>query len=581
MNGRILFFDNDHQVSRIAEFLINKKGIPGIEIESAGKSPLENESFKRKCIQSGMEWTAPRDFESTCQKKYDIVITLSDKDDLQKAMFPGIPPVLHWKIDLLDAILFEWDGVIQNLDKKIEELFRYGFLQALIYQKTYLHDLLDSLHDGVMVHDLNRKVILFSKEAERLTGMTKDVIYGTDCHDLFQPHLCGENCAFCGEQCDFSSLKKSTYPAVFTSPDGTRKDFEITRIPFRDEIGNVIGAIATFKDATRLKELELRLGEVQSFSGIIGQDHKMLAVYELVKDVGQSDFPVIVTGESGTGKELVAAALHSESSRRDKLFVPVNCGALPEGTLESELFGHVKGAFTGAIRDKKGRFELADKGTLFLDEIAELSVRMQVKLLRVLQEGVFEPVGSEHQKRVDVRIICATNKNLKEMVAAGTFREDLYYRLSVVPIELPPLRERRNDIALLAQHFLEKNLSKLSKSKMYFSEETLSFLMNYQWPGNVRQLQNSVQFTLIKCRGTIIYPEHLPPEIIASSFVPAFLPRIPGKAGRKPKLSLDIVERALQKAGGNKAKAARYLGVGRATLYNFMNGNKNILEEVE
>ncbi|MBN1129226.1 MAG: sigma 54-interacting transcriptional regulator, partial [Chitinispirillaceae bacterium] len=283
-----------------------------------------------------------------------------------------------------------------------------------------------------------------------------------------------------------------------------------------------------------------------------------------------------ITGESGTGKELVAAAIHNESTRRDRLFVPVNCGALPEGIIESELFGHVKGAFTGAIRDKKGRFELADKGTLFLDEIADLSPRMQVKLLRVLQEGVFEPVGSEQPRRVDVRLICATNRDLKELVRTGAFRDDLYYRLAVMPILLPPLRQRRNDIVLLTRHFLGQNAEKLSRSGISIADEALSLLMNYAWPGNVRQLQNCIQFALIKCRGTVILPEHLPPEITSAARLTSFAQKGTGRAGRKPKLTSDAVERALVKSGNNKAKAARLLGVGRATLYIFLNEHREI-----
>ena len=244
------------------------------------------------------------------------------------------------------------------------------------------------------------------------------------------------------------------------------------------------------------------------------------------------------------------------------------------------MFGHVKGAFTGAIKDKKGRFELADKGTLFLDEIAELSPKMQVKLLRVLQEGVVEPVGSETHKRVDVRILCATNRNLRELVSRGEFREDLYYRLAVVPIEIPPLRERGSDIILLARHFLARTAKKLSRSDMSFSEDAVSVMINYSWPGNVRQLQNAIQYAMIKCRGNTIMPEHFPPEILSTTSVPLTGNGGP-KVGRKPKLNTEMVESALAKAGGNKAKAARILKVGRATLYNFLNNNSEVLAEVE
>lgn len=248
------------------------------------------------------------------------------------------------------------------------------------------------------------------------------------------------------------------------------------------------------------------------------------------------------------------------------------------------MFGHVKGAFTGAIRDKKGRFELADGGTIFLDEVAELSQTIQVKLLRVLQEGTFEPVGSEKTKKVQVRIISATNKDLKELTRKGAFREDLFYRLVVVPIELPPLRDRRNDIPLLVENFLQSIVSKLNREKMVISKEALSIFMSYSWPGNVRQLQNAIQYTMIKCHGTTIQPEHLPPEINGSmssfTFTQVHTGQ-PGKVGRKPKLSEKSVSMALEKAGGNKAKAARMLGVGRATLYNFLKDNELLLKSYD
>jgi PAS domain S-box-containing protein len=426
-----------------------------------------------------------------------------------------------------------------------------------------------------MAHGRDRKIFFFSRGAEKITGTKRETVLGRDCHEIFTPRLCGSDCVHCDDSCK-ESTGRSAYTAIFNTSDSTRKELEIIRQPLIDASGKIIGTVIAMSDATRLRELETKVGTAFSFAGIIGRDHAMQALFTLIRDIAQSDFPVAISGESGTGKELVAAAIHNESSRRDGLFVPLNCGALPEGTIESELFGHVRGAFTGAIRDKKGRFELAHKGTLFLDEVAELSPAMQVKLLRVLQEGVFEPVGGETSKKVDVRIICATNKNLKELVSRKIFREDLFYRLSVMPIELPPLRNRRNDIELLARHFLRENSVKLSRPDMGISDEAMSRLMDFAWPGNVRQLQNTIQFALIKCRGKVIMPEHLPPEM-TGSWVPALsAQQTARKAGRKPKLVSDTVRQALVKTGGNKAKAARVLGVGRATLYNFLNEHPEI-----
>jgi transcriptional regulator with PAS, ATPase and Fis domain len=268
----------------------------------------------------------------------------------------------------------------------------------------------------------------------------------------------------------------------------------------------------------------------------------------------------------------VATAIHNESRRAGTPFVPINCGALPEGLIESELFGHVKGAFTGAIRDKKGRFELADGGTIFLDEVAELSKNMQVKLLRFLQEGTFERVGGEKTIGVDVKVISATNRELKEEVRRKTFREDLFYRLSVIPIYIPSLRERRTDIPLLVNHFIHEASLKHDQVPLRISKEALSLLMDYSWPGNVRELQNAIQFALVKSSGRLLTKDDLPMEIRASR-------RETLRRGPSRKLNRVTVRRALMQTGGNKSKAARLLGVGRATLYRFLNDHPQVFAE--
>ena len=249
--------------------------------------------------------------------------------------------------------------------------------------------------------------------------------------------------------------------------------------------------------------------------------------------------------------------------------MPINCGALPEGLIETELFGHVRGAFSGAIRDKKGRFELADGGTVFLDEVAELSNNMQVKLLRFLQEGHFERVGGEHTLSVNVRVISATNRNLKKEVERRRFREDLYYRLNVIPIHLPPLRERRNDIPLLIEQFLKEAGLRYGRRPLEISSRAMALMMDYRWPGNVRELQNAIQFAFVKCGGSVIEPEDLPLELRQAAEV---CPR----RGPARKLDPDAVGRALTRTGGNKAKAAKLMGVGRATLYRFLNDHPDM-----
>jgi transcriptional regulator with PAS, ATPase and Fis domain len=352
---------------------------------------------------------------------------------------------------------------------------------------------------------------------------------------------------------------------------GQRKELEVTVVPLRDSDGHIQGVVASLADQTAFHEAVRGHEGETGFSGIIGRTPEMLSVFRQIRDLAAYDVPVHVSGETGTGKELVARAIHSESTRRNGPFVPINCGALPEGLVESELFGHVRGSFSGAVRDKKGRFELAHKGTIFLDEVAELPQSTQVKLLRFLQEGVLEKVGSEKQTSVDVRVVSATNKDLKKEVAKGAFREDLYYRLNVVPIHLPPLRKRKNDIPLMAAYFVRHAAAGIRSGDASIADDAMALLVEYSWPGNVRELQNIIQFLVIKSAGKIITAAHLPQEIRGDDAV--ILP----KRGRRNKLDYAGVESALARAGGNKAKAARLLGVGRATLYRFLTDHPGIV----
>jgi PAS domain S-box-containing protein len=433
-------------------------------------------------------------------------------------------------------------------------------LENLIAQQKNLQNVLDNMMEGIIAHDLNRRILFFNRAAEKITGYSRDDVLGRDCHLVFGSPFCGSRCSFCSQPP--GSLGHHTYTINAATRSGDTRQIEMSVTGMYDEEDAFVGVLAAFRDLTEMINLQLRLGELTSFSGIVGRDKRMLDVYEQIGNLAAADYPVHITGETGTGKELVAAAIHNESPRAGGPFVPVNCGALPEGLLESELFGHVKGAFSGAIRDKKGRFELADGGTLFLDEVSELPRHMQVKLLRVLQEGSFERVGAEKTISVDVRIISATNKNLRREMERHNFREDLYYRLSVVPIRIPPLRERRNDIPLLVSHFL-KQATEHGRKSARLSEEALSLMMDYGWPGNVREVQNAIHFALVKSRGRNIETEHLPLEIRQMTCMTL-------KPGPKPRLTPEAVASAIEKAGGNRSKAAKVLGVGRATLYRFL-----------
>lgn len=301
------------------------------------------------------------------------------------------------------------------------------------------------------------------------------------------------------------------------------------------------------------------------YGNIIAQSKIMQDIISLIEKVAPSNASVLITGESGTGKEVAAISIHQNSPRSNKPFVPVNCAALPEQLLESELFGHEKGAFTGATARKLGRFELADKGTIFLDEIAEMSLNMQAKLLRVLQEKSFERVGGTETISVDVRVIAATNRQLDQAIKQGLFREDLYYRLNVIHIHLPPLRERKEDIPLLAKHFLQKFGPTYHVDKI--SPEAMELLCEYNWPGNIRELQNVIERSAIICQGTIIKPEHLPRELNTPRKFPAgAVINFPDSGISLEEVEKELILKALEKSGGNQTKAAQLLGITRSAL---------------
>ena len=433
---------------------------------------------------------------------------------------------------------------------------------------------LDNLKLGVMAHTTDRQITLFNREAEKITGYYKKEVLGKDCHDVFQAPFCGTKCSFCKDSPKFTPDTKE-YPVTIITKDGETRHLEMTVSPIQNQTGEVLGVVASFRDITDTLRLSLKAEDLSNFAGIIGKDKAMQDIFREIRDVALYNYPVHVSGETGTGKERVACAIHDISAYGNGSFVPVNCGAIPEGIVESELFGHVKGAFSGAVKERKGRFELAHKGTLFLDEVAELPLKTQVKLLRFLQEGSFEKVGGEKKVSVDVRIISATNKDLAEEVRTGRFREDLYYRLNVIPIHLPPLRERKNDIPLLAEYFLREAEEESGKKVPRIAHDTMRRMMDHDWPGNVRELKNVIQFSVVRSKGDTIRPTDLPfssdrPGLRTEQVRPleAIDPRsVPYIRG---KLNEENVREALVKTGGNKSKAARVLGVGRATLYRYL-----------
>jgi len=339
-----------------------------------------------------------------------------------------------------------------------------------------------------------------------------------------------------------------------------------------DELLMMVRRILRMRDLeqenTLLKE---QMGDKYNFSGIIGKSERIKEVFDRVRTVAQTDSTVLLLGESGTGKELIANAIHYNSARRDNPFVKLNCAALPETLLEAELFGYERGAFTGAVSQKKGRFELAEGGSIFLDEIGELSPRVQVKLLRVLQEKEFDRLGGTETLEADVRIICATQRDLKKEAAEGVFREDLYYRLNVVPITLPPLRERKEDVLLLAGHFLAYYTGQYGKSEKRFSADAEEFLLKHPFPGNVRELENAVERAVVLSKGAEIQPWDLSEEVdgdLNDCFkVMRNLKGDPGLSRAIKEFERHYISKVLKEAKGNKTLAAKLLGVSRKTLW--------------
>ena len=577
MTSLLFICESDPSPVRMAEACVRARQEPGIDLIAGIPAGPARPSAVQVMREAGLD-CAPAPNPQSMQAEADIVVAMDALSDKTRARLSGHPEIIEWHLDLDmpsddsdTAALETWRGLRDTVQRLTADLFEHGYVKALKAARLCSNTILDNISDGIVAHTMNRRIFFFNKAAESITGYTREEVIDKDCHDVFPGKFCGGKCLFCdGAPNPLPDTVRRTVRLVAKS--GEDRDVAMTVKAMRNgsASGPPLGMLISFRDLTRERYLERRVGEMRPYAGIVSRDKAMRDVFDMIRTVADSAVPVLIQGESGTGKELVAAAIHNEGARADKMFVPVNCGALPESLLESELFGHVKGAFTGAVRDKKGRFELADGGTIFLDEIGDISLPMQVKLLRVLQEGRFERVGGETTLRTTARIVSATNKDLTREIADGRFREDLYYRLNVVPIVLPPLRERRNDIPLLAEHILKQALRDAGRSDgPSLSSEAIEVMLAHDWPGNVRELQNWIQFALVKAKGPNILPEHLPPATPAFSRSVARSPAAP--LGRRRK-SLDdsAVRDAMRRADGNKVEAAKLLGVSRATLYRYL-----------
>ena len=433
------------------------------------------------------------------------------------------------------------------------------FEEELERHRSRLESIFSSVQDAIITVDTEMNVIEANKAAEKICGFKMDT---------------GQPFTDCTTDCDQSCLEvlqktlktRSTvqdYQIECGHRDRSKLIAMVNTSPLLDSGENFMGAVLVIRDITRLTHLEEELKERHHFQNIIGKSEKMQKVYNLLKILANQITTVLITGGSGTGKEVAAKALHYGGARANGPFVTVNCSALAESLLESELFGHVKGAFTGADRDKIGRFEAADGGTILLDEIGDISPLIQLKLLRVLQEKEFDRVGESNPRKVDVRVLASTNRNLKEAIRTGEFREDLYYRLNVIEINLPPLRERYEDIPLLINHFCEVFQKSYEKNISGVSDEVMQAFMNHAWPGNVRELEHAIERAFVLCRDQTIQLEHIPSDI--RDYTPAHInKRLPEDSNNDDP---EAIRQALEKTDWNISKAARLLGISRWTLY--------------
>jgi len=428
----------------------------------------------------------------------------------------------------------------------------------------FFNVILNSIADGVFTTDNEGKITFINKAAEGITGFSSKEAIGHFCFDVFRADICQTRCAL---KETLKTKKEITNLSVtILNKEGKKMPISISTAVLKNEKGQIIGGVETFRDLSTIEELKKELSQKYTLGDIISKNHKIHEIFNILPDIAESDSTVLVQGASGTGKELFAKAIHNLSRRKTKPFVKVNCGALPDTLLESELFGYVKGAFTDAKKDKPGRFALANEGTIFLDEVGDMSPSLQVKLLRVLQEKEFEPLGATGSRKTDVRIIAATNKDLSTLVSDGKFRDDLFYRLNVVKIELPLLRERREDIPLLIDTFVQKFNAKMGKQITGVSDEVMRTLMRYDYPGNVRELENIIEHAFVLCKGDRIDLGCLPKEFAGDQGeITAFTPSKEETPFQKAES--EIIERTLKKYDGNRIKTAKELGLDRTTLW--------------
>jgi len=426
-----------------------------------------------------------------------------------------------------------------------------------------LHEMvLDSITEGVWTTDTGCRITYFNRAAEEITGYEKAEVVGRHCSEILQADVCEQQCPLLKTM--ERGLPISNIRINIQTRDDLRLPVSVSTSVLQNPDGEVVGGAVLFRNLVTIEELRDQLLGTQTFQNLVSRNAEMQEIFRLLPDIAQSECNILIQGPSGSGKELVAKAIHNLSPRSHGPFVVINCGALPESLLESELFGYKRGAFTDAHRDKPGRFVSAKGGTLLLDEIGDMPPSLQVKLLRVLQYGEIQPLGSTETQLVDVRVLAATNKDIKSMIARSQFREDLFYRLNVINLEIPPLARRPEDVAPLVEHFIKRFNAKTRKNIEGVSEEVLARFTSYDFPGNVRELENAIEHAFVLCKESVIQLHHLPKYLTSTS--PQEAP-VRGKAAYLDYPEERILRELLQKHAGNKGAAAKELGIHRTTLW--------------
>lgn len=419
--------------------------------------------------------------------------------------------------------------------------------------------ILDSIADGVFTVNLDWEITSFNAAAEVITGISRQEAMGRPCFEVYRANVCETGCVLRHTMETKSPIENM--PVHIIRADKKSIPISVNTALLKNEAGQIIGGVETFRDLTVVKKLRRALLKQQSFEDIVSKNGEMVKLFSMLPQIAESNSTVLIQGKSGTGKEIFARAIHNSSTQRDGPFVAVNCGALPDNLCESELFGYKAGAFTDAKKDKPGRFSLAQDGSIFLDEIGDISQAVQIRLLRVLEEKVYEPLGSTKQIKTNARVIAATHRDMEKLVQEGRFREDLYFRINVIKMVLPPLCERREDIPLLVDHFIQHFNDMTGRKIVGMTQEAMAALMLYDWPGNVRELENAIEHAFVLCKGELIRLKCLPEQLIpknGSMLVPTGL--------TLKEIEKRAIQQALERNRWKKVATARELGIDKNTL---------------